>query len=387
MAVASETRSSVARGLRASPRPPAANSSGRRRTAYRLLISLAALAVALLVAEAAFRLFWNPKYWIHTNRWLIGSGQTEAGKKWWPDTTYLVESSEFRVDFRTNGQGYRARLGPVVDERAFRIAFVGDSFTEGMQVACESTFCARLERMLNQYDPSRRYVCENDGVSATDLVEYWHRIAHDVFAGDPPDALVLCIYPGNDFQCVFPDEAFDRGDRPLREYYTKPTWTQHLIAWVNLHWKFGCYLQRAILSIGSRPSLRPRQGPKNWWADPSVAAQAAGAPAVRRSRSLLFAIDEECHKHGTKLCMLVVGPVANYAARNGTSPLARILADWKLDIPVIDIAIKARERADRQALIFPIDGHLTEAGHQYIAAEAAPALHALLAPAGHTKLR
>ena len=80
----------------------------------------------------------------------VGSGQTEAGKKWWPDTTYLVDSSEFRVEFRTNATGYRARPAPDPAPHPYRIAFVGDSFTEGMQVAYESTFCARLERCSNQ---------------------------------------------------------------------------------------------------------------------------------------------------------------------------------------------------------------------------------------------
>jgi hypothetical protein len=102
---------------------------------------------------------------------------------------------------------------------------------------------------------------------------------------------------------------------------------------------------------------------------------------------LLAAIDSECRKHGTKLCILVVGPVANYVARNGESPLARILSEWRLDIPLIDVAIKARARPDRQTLTFPIDGHLTEAGHALIAAEAAPALRALLGRAQRTALR
>jgi hypothetical protein len=130
-------------------------------------------------------------------------------------------------------------------------------------------------------------------VYSLDLLDYWHRIVHDVFAGDPPDALVLCIYPGNDFQCVFPDDAFDAEERSLRDYFTKPGWTQHVIAWVNLHSKFGSYAQRALLCIGSRPSLRPRQGPKIGWTDPEVAARAAGEPALRRSRSQFLAIDEE----------------------------------------------------------------------------------------------
>src|SRR5262249_46944648 len=234
-------------------------------------------------------------------RWLIGSGQTTAGKKGWPDTNYMGDSSEFQVEFRTDSRGYRSPPSPVPAQRTYRVAFVGDSFTEGMHVPYDSTFCCRLQRLLNQHHSGPPVVCENDGVSATDLLDYLHRIFQDVLAGEAPDAVVLCVYPGNDFQCVFPDDAFDHEERARRDYFQKPSWAQHLIAWVNLHSRFGCYFQRALLSIGSRRSLRPSQGPKNWWTDPEIAAQAPGAPAIRRSRSLLAAIDEECHKHGTKL--------------------------------------------------------------------------------------
>jgi hypothetical protein len=341
-------------------------------------IYITAITLCFLAAEIGFRLFWNPKYWIHTNRLLVGSGQTEAGKKWWPDTKYLVESNEFHTEFRTNSKGYRARPAPPPARDAYRIAFVGDSFTEGMQVAYESTFCARLEKLLEPADGSHGLVCENVGVSATDLLEYWHRIHHDVLAIDPPKLIVLCIYPGNDFLGVLPDEAFDRSDKPLMEHFQKPGWAQHVIAWVNLHSKFGCYTQRALLSIGGRQITPPSQAPRNWWADPATAARSAEVPAVRRSRSILRAIDQECRANGTKLCILVVGPVANYATVNGESPLACIISRWGFDIPVIDIAIKARAIPNHHELTYPVDGHLTDAGHAYLAREAAPDLEALL---------
>jgi hypothetical protein len=342
------------------------------------MASALSFAISFAAAEIAFRWLWNPKYWVHTNQLLVGSGQTEAGKKWWPDTTYLVDSSEFRLELRTNARGYRARPDVVPAGNPCRIAFVGDSFTEAMQVPYETTFCSQLERLLNERAGSGRFVCENYGVSATDLPDYWHRIVHDVLTDKPPDGLVLCIYPGNDFLCTFPDDAFDSEDRPLRDYFTKPTPTQHLIAWVNLHSKFGCYVQRALLSIGSHAMPPGSQGPKKWWTDPALAQSAADRPALGRSRSLFEAIDQECRRHGTKLCVLVVGPVANYVEKNGESPLARILADWGLDIPVIDIAIRARARPDYERLLFPVDGHLNEAGHALVAREAAPALEAVL---------
>jgi hypothetical protein len=247
-----------------------------------------------------------------------------------------------------------------------------------MQVAYESTFCARLEGLLKAPDASRSIVCENVGVSATDLLDYWHRIHHDVLAADPPDALVLCIYPGNDFLGILPDDAFDALDRPLPDFYHKPSWAQHVIAWVNLHSKFGCYSQRALLSVAPPKVPAASRGPKNWWTDPVRAAAAAESPAIRRSRSLLFAIHREARERGTKLCVLVVGPVANYASVNGASPLARIFAGWGLDVPVVDVAIKAKALPNHQSLTFPIDGHLTESGHDYLAREAAPMLQSAL---------
>ncbi len=357
--------------------------TGGKRVLFLLLTNLFAFTIALLLAEVAFRLFWSPRYWIHCDRWLVGSGQTEVGKKWWPDTTYSVDGAEFSLRFQTNAAGYRARPEPVKPGPASRVAFVGDSFTEAMQVPYDSTFCARLERLLNESDSSRRWVCENYGISATDLFDYWHRIIHDVLPVNPPDALVLCIYPGNDFQGLLPDDGFDVQGRPLRDYFRKPGWTKHLVAWINLHSKFGMFLQRALLSWDA-PSAHPRQGPKNWWTDPELAARSADAPPVRRCQSLLRAIEQECRRHGTKLCILVVGPVANYVARDGQSPLARILASWRIDVPVIDLAIQARARRDWTTLVFPYDGHLNETGHAHLAQEAAAPLRAVLSNLGLT---
>jgi hypothetical protein len=359
-----------------------------KRLAYIATIYLVVFALGSLLAEIGFRLFWSPKYWIHTSRFLVGSGQTEAGKKWWPDTRYLVESSEFRTEFCTDARGYRARPAPAPSGDAYRIAFVGDSFTEAMQVSYEASFCARLEKLLGSAGgSSRAIVCENAGVSATDLLEYWHRIHHDVLANNPPSMIALCIYPGNDFSGPLPDDAFDSAGKPLPLYYHRPGWEQHLIAWVNMHSKFGSYTQRALLGIGRRPIPYTVYAPKNWWADPALAARSAAVPAVRRSRAILAAIDEECRGKGTKLCVLVVGPVDTYAAKDGESPLTRIISGWGLDIPVIDVAIKAVALPNHGALTFPIDGHLTESGHEYLAREAAPALAALIEPGAQTSRR
>jgi hypothetical protein len=343
-----------------------------------VLVNLASFTVIGLCAEAGFRMFWNPKYWIRSERWLIGSGNTEAGHKWWPETTYRMESSEFRVRFRTNALGYRARPEPPRTARPYRIAFVGDSFTEGMQVSYDKTFCALIERGLAGSSTDREIVCENFGVAATGVFDYWHRITHDVLRPNAPDALILCLYPGNDFIDPIPADGFDDDGRPRREYFGKPSWVKHILTWLNLKSKFAHFIQRSLLVASTRWTPSKEPGPRLWWTDPEVASRGADAPAVRRSKALLRAIDEECRRHGTRLCIVVVGPVSVYAAKEGRSPIGQIVADWGIDARVIDIAIKALARPDHPRLLFPRDGHLNEAGHAFLAAEAIAPLRAAL---------
>jgi hypothetical protein len=76
--------------------------------------------------------------------------------------------------------------------------------------------------------------------------------------------------------------------------------------------------------------------------------------------------------------VLVVGPVLTYSSKDGRSPLRRIFTDWKLDVPVIDVALEAIARPDFASLLFPRDGHLNEAGHEYVASRAGDPLRVVV---------
>jgi hypothetical protein len=360
----------------------------RKRFAVLAMINLVLLATAAVAAEVSFRLCWHPNYRLCCERWLVGSGMTTAGRKYWPNSTYRIESREFNLRFQTNAQGYRSRPRPARTEHPYRIAFVGDSFTEGMQVEYDKTFCALIEHGLAGAcaGQGREVVCENYGIAATGLFEYWHRITHDVLRPDAPDALVLCIYPGNDFIGEFPADGFEVDGRPRREYYKDPTWAKHVLTWLNLNSQFARYLQERIHRAWRRLEP-PYEAPKLWWIDPVVTARACDAPIVRSSRALLEAIDDDCRRCGTRLCVLVVGPVATYPSYHGQSPLARILADWKIEAPVIDVAIEALASPHFESLLFPRDGHLNESGHAFVARAALPPLRATLAAPAVTAAR
>lgn len=345
-----------------------------------LVANAAIFALVVSIGEVALRLFWNPVYWVRCEGWVFGSGHSEAGKKWSPGATYEVRSREFRTRFRVDALGYRARREPPRTADPYRVAFVGDSFTEAIQVADDETFVARIERGLAASGPGREVVCENFGVSATGPFDYWHRIVHDVFrpGAAPPEALVLCLFPGNDFTVEFPADGFEPDGTPRRRYFREAGWGWDVVTWLNLKSKLAHFVLRSVRVASLRGARPPRQGPWLWWADPAIAASAPDAPAIRRCRALMRAIEAECRRHGTRLVVLVVGPSEIYVPRDGGSPLARILSDWGVEAPVIDAAAAAAALPDRDALVFPRDRHPNPAGHRFIATVALEPLRAAL---------
>jgi hypothetical protein len=358
-----------------------------RKVRLVLLANLVMFTMTGLLAEVGFRLFWHPTCWIRAENWLIGSGEDRAGPKWWPNSTYRMESNEFRVRFQSNARGYRARPELPRTVTPYRIAFVGDSFTEAKQVDYGQSFVALLERGLAAWSGDHSPVCENLGVSGTGIFDYWHRITHDVLRpGAVPPALVLCIYPSNDFLDYCPDDGFQPDGSPKREYFGKPTWAKHVVTWLILKSKLASYVDYALRmrGIGMRPMLH--NAPPFWWSDPTLAMAAQDSPDIHKIRALMHAIENECDRYGTRLVILIVGPIINYGAKDGRSPLAQIFSAWGIKAPVIDVAAKANATPRPSRLVFHYDAHLNPAGHRYLADAALEPLGQALGivPPSHT---
>jgi hypothetical protein len=294
------------------------------------------------------------------------------------------------VQFKSDGRGYRARPEPPRTADPYRMAFVGDSFTEAKQVEYDQTFVALLERRIAARLDGREVVAENYGIAGTGFFDYWHRIIHDVFRADipPPAALVLCIYPNNDFIDYCPDSGFDPDGRPRREFFGAPSITRHVITWLNIKSKFAYF---AILSLGLQGSFgRPlqRNAPPGWWSDPVLAATLEEVHDVRKVRALMQAIELECLQHETRLGIVIVGPAPGYALRDGSSPLAQIFRAWGIKAPVIDVAARASAAQRPSRLVFRVDGHLNPEGHRFCAdAVLEPLSQALGLPSSATACR
>jgi lysophospholipase L1-like esterase len=82
-----------------------------------------------------------------------------------------------------------------------RIAVIGDSFIEALQVNDSATFCAQLQSLLNDRDPAdpMQYEVVNCGVSGYGTAQELLMLRHYLLPLQP-DAVLVAVYPENDIR-------------------------------------------------------------------------------------------------------------------------------------------------------------------------------------------
>ena len=101
-----------------------------------------------------------------------------------------------------NSHGFRASEFPLEKPPGvFRIAVLGDSFVEALQVDESDTLCLRLEKLLNRANrqPDRKFQVINCGVSGYGTAQQLQMLQHHVLPLSP-DAVFLAVFPGNDIR-------------------------------------------------------------------------------------------------------------------------------------------------------------------------------------------
>lgn len=163
-----------------------------RRARGNLLVLLGTVFLCLAGAELALRVigYSNPIY-----------HRPDVDRGWAPweglDASFGTDG---KASLRYNEDGIRgpavARIAP---EGTFRVAVVGDSFTEAQEIAYEETFVAGIEAELESCPllQGRRPQTLNFGVGGygthQQLIDYRLRVRD--FA---PDLVLLVVFPGND---------------------------------------------------------------------------------------------------------------------------------------------------------------------------------------------
>lgn len=191
------------------PGPPVPPNS-RRRPSWRvqLIAVLLSIVMALLLAEGTMRIigldFASPY-----------RPDRECGSRLNPHAGFW-NLSEGRVYVTTNSAGFRDREHTVKKPvGTFRIAVLGDSFSEAAQVKREDAFWSVLERELKNCAkiPDREVEVLNFGISGYGTAQELQMLRHYVWPYEP-DMVLLAFLPGNDVRNNSRELEPDRG-RPF----------------------------------------------------------------------------------------------------------------------------------------------------------------------------
>lgn len=349
-------------------------SSGRRPVSRRrkALFLLIVYGTFFALLEITLRVFAVRESWDRSLTWTPAHTRTVAGNKGWPGARCLMYSREFNVPFAYDDLGYRAREGNPL-AAATRLAFVGDSLTEALQVPERETFVAGVEARLRQHADVR---CDNLGVSGTGPFDYYHRLRHDVLPKHPT-AVVLCLFPGNDFTDPFPRAGFAADGALTPDYFKPYNVGETALAWLISHSKVGYGFYRGLVFLGKQLRGKSELEKSDWWAAVPLAPATLANPEVQQRFSVLRQIEQLCAAEGVPLVVLVIGPdPGGYRRIKGKSPVEELLRAAGVRAPVLDVASEMDR--ERDEYMFPWDQHPTARGHAFIAARAAPFLERVL---------
>ncbi|MFT4539586.1 MAG: lysophospholipase L1-like esterase [Planctomycetota bacterium] len=175
-----------------------------RRLLIRGVLVLVSSAIAILVAELAFRVhhFGWKAVSLAQMRSVHPLGQSgmlrpldydrpRYGLKPGLKTIFKM------ADFETNSRGLRDREYALQKpDGVYRIAVIGDSFTMGSGVPIEQVFHSVVETELNRGAGERQYEVLNFGVGGYGIRDYIGVLQHQLPAYDP-DLVLICLC-GND---------------------------------------------------------------------------------------------------------------------------------------------------------------------------------------------
>ncbi len=180
-----------------------------RRLGAGLLLALAGIAGALAVGEAALRITGLGRPGLYVYDHFRGWGLRPGAREW--------RTREGRALVEVNRFGFRGPARALVKPAGvFRIAVLGDSFTEANQVAYDQTFTAVMERNLGACRALSGRAVEvlNFGVDSYGTAQELLTLRHQA-ARFSPDAVVLAVFTGNDIRN---NSAVLEGDR-CRPFY------------------------------------------------------------------------------------------------------------------------------------------------------------------------
>ncbi len=167
-----------------------------------LLFSLLLAEIGLRVLGVGFPMLYAPDEYCGTR--LLPNARGRWSKE--GNAAIVINEHGFR-------HGDRRRAKP---DNCYRIAVLGDSFVEGLQVNESLTYCSQLETALNRSKAlgEKRVEVLNFGVSGYGTAQSLEMLKHHVWEYEP-DLVLLMFFPGNDVR----NNSIDLEPYKVRPFY------------------------------------------------------------------------------------------------------------------------------------------------------------------------
>jgi hypothetical protein len=384
-----------------------------RRT--RLIALFVSTALSLLVAEGALRIAGvsNPNFYgpDPDRGWALRPG---AHGRW---------TKEGNAEVRINSDGLRDAEHPVAKPPGeIRIAVLGDSCAEALQVPAEKAFWALLEKELARCPAvaagGRRVEALNFGVSGYGTAQELLTLQHRVWKYEP-DLVLLAFYSGNDVRDNWrpleldparpylmprPDGslALDDSFRTSEGYRFRQTFAARLLYWTFDHSRLMQLAKQAKSAadgwVGARRArqVEARHEGTELGLDDAVyepPADAEWTGAWNATEAILAAARDEAAAHRTPFAVvsLTTGMQVHPDPAVRQAFLKRLRTDTlfypdqrlaafgtRAGIPVLPLAPALQRVAEREKVFLhgfpntaPGEGHWNERGHAAAAREMA----------------
>lgn len=360
-----------------------------------LLASLALIPASLLALLLAAEVFFRvavPAPEVPASAWIDEVLRHRPGQKgvYW-------HGGDFRAPFAINAQGWNSgRAGYPLERGAGpRIAVVGDSYVEALQVPPDASLAEELERQLPGTEVFRY------GMSGAPLSQYLHMARRAALPASPDVLVALLVH--NDFDESYRRRAgfytesfltFDlRPDGGVDEVPPRP-YRQGALSWLRNHSATWRYLTHGrLLNLGAlRQALLGPAGPRQFEANVDISGLAEREETDRLATAYAFArLREACAAKGARLLLVMDGVRAGIEAgqltgagaeyETGALRLNRLAAREAeaLGIPFLDLhpAFARDFRENARPFGHPTDGHWNAHAHALAAREVAEKLRAL----------
>lgn len=331
-----------------------------------------------------------------------------------PGLKTRYRSEEFDVELFFNSAGYRDRdreLAKAPD--TLRVAVLGDSFIEALQVPFDATASQVLERELARRYPVARIEVLNFGSAGFGLTCEYLTLKNRALAY-APDIVVLAYYLGNDLYDDHPVLATERNSaffrsgpdgtltlEPVRDHPVKRWLREHsrLYLFVRERVKRFLALRRILPAVPhdtkSRGLLQAGRTPRDsiYFVSPTPVVE----DAWRLTERLVGMIADLTRLHGVSLLVAVLPTreqIDDEAARihrlalgGGEGGAIDFLAPERRLLAILAAARVPHVRIRAQfegagvpmdALVFPRDGHWTAVGNRLVGEALADALSPLV---------